>query len=344
MLRLRVHGPDDLRLEERDDPVPQSNDVVVRVKACGICGTDLLYGKAGASMRSGAPLPLGHEASGIVASVGRNVKGLVPGMRVVLNPMARAARFGGSPDHIIGNGSPEGAFGEALLVIDAVLGEDLMVLPEGITFEQAALVDPLAVALHAIRRGGAIPGEKVVIYGAGPIGLAAILWLRDIGITDIVSIDLSPERLARAREMGARATIDAALEDVSARLAELHGHLEQIDQPVTGTDLFIDLAGGSGVVETIIRMAKARARVVIVAVHHQPAAIPLDTVLMKELLILGAAGYPTEFREVVDKLPALTAELDMLISDRFPFRQVHDAFEMARHRESAKVMVTFDEC
>jgi len=341
MQRLRVHAPGDLRLEDRADPEPGPNDVVVRTMACGICGTDLIYRKAGSLTRDGEPLPLGHEASGIVASIGARVVGLRPGMRVILNPMARAMRTDGSPDCIIGNGAPEGAFGQSFLVADARLGEDLIEMPAGIDFEQAALTDPLGVALHAIRRGQAEPGHKVAIYGAGPIGLAAILWLRRLGIEDVVSIDLSAARLDRARQIGARATIDASSEDVAQRLASLHGPVRQQSLDLVGTDLFIDLAGGAGVIPAMIAMARIHARIVIVAVHHEPEPISLETVLLKELTITSAAGYPTELPEVVAALPELASQLAPFISHRFPFARIHDAFATAGTPESAKVMVTF---
>jgi len=341
MKTLCIHGPDDIRLDDRPEPVAGARDVVVRTRACGICGTDVIAVRAGSRRVNGEPQPLGHEVAGVVASVGSAVSDVRRGMRVVVNPMAKVVEHGAPASEVIGCGGTEGAFGRDFLVRNARLGEDLLELPDKVPFEHASLADPLGVAAHAIARGNAKPGDRVVVFGAGPIGLAAVVWLRRKSITDIVSIDLHDGRLTRARALGATATINAKREDVRARLAELHGGSTFMGVPVVGTDLFIELAGGAGVIQQIIDICRPEARAVVVAVHHGLEPINFEMMLIKELTISTAMGYPTELPEVVAALPELSRQLDTIISHRFSFDRIIEAFSVAGTNESSKVLVTF---
>jgi (R,R)-butanediol dehydrogenase/meso-butanediol dehydrogenase/diacetyl reductase len=342
MQSLYIHGSKDIRLDERPAPVAGDYDVVLRTQACGVCGTDIIAVRAGTRRLDGSPMPLGHEVSAVVDTVGMKVTGIRPGMRVVLDPMAKVVARGVAASEVIGCGGSEGAFGRTFLVRDAVLGADILELPPQVSFAHAALTDPLGVAAHAIARGQAKAGERVVVFGAGPIGLAAVIWLRRIGVTNIVSIDMHEGRLKRARALGAAATIDASREDVLERLSDAHGASRHMGVPVVGTDLFIELAGGTGVIQRIIDIGAPQARLVIVAVHHGLEPINFEMLLIKELVITSAIGYPTELPEVVAALPELTHKLDIIISHRFPFGQVFDAFAVAGTGESSKVLVTFD--
>src|ERR1700742_1930573 len=152
---LNIHGVDDVRLDPIESPRPGHSDVVVQVKACGVCGSDLTYIKIGGIHRKpGGVTPIGHEAAGEVITVGSNVTGVLVGQHVVINPMM-------TPSYI-GSGGPEGAFTEELLVRDARVGDSLLPIPEDLPFEIAALAEPLAVALHGVNRSQAKPGDKIV--------------------------------------------------------------------------------------------------------------------------------------------------------------------------------------
>ena len=189
---LNIHEVDDARLDEVAVPEPGSKDVLVDVKACGICGSDLTYIKIGGIMRPpGGVTPLGHEAAGEVIYVGEQVEGIELGQRVVINPMMTPS--------MIGSGGPEGAFTEQLLVQDARVGDSLLPIADNLPYEIAALAEPLAVALHGVNRAQVKPGDRVVVFGCGPIGLGMVLWLLDRGIEDVIALDLSEERLELAR-------------------------------------------------------------------------------------------------------------------------------------------------
>lgn len=194
--QLRVHRPDVLGLDEVPRPTPGPRDVLVRVVVCGICGTDLGYLATGGLRGSGEqPMPLGHELSGVIGSIGDEVEDLRPGMRVVVNP----------DDDAIGNGGPEGGFCHTVLVRNARSGRNIHLVPDNLNLELAALVEPLSVSLHGVNRARVKPGSKVVVYSAGMIGLGVLFNLRRRGVRDIVVVDRQEFRLDLARRLGARA-------------------------------------------------------------------------------------------------------------------------------------------
>jgi (R,R)-butanediol dehydrogenase / meso-butanediol dehydrogenase / diacetyl reductase len=332
---LNIHGENDVRLDPADPPLPGNSDVVVKVKACGVCGSDLTYIKIGGIHRKpGGVTPIGHEAAGEVITVGSNVKGVSVGQRVVINPMQ-------TPSYI-GSGGPEGAFTEELLVRDAKVGDSLLPIPDDLPFEIAALTEPLAVALHGVNRAQAKAGDKVVVFGCGPIGLGMILWLLDRGVKDVVALDVFPERLERALALGARAVINPAKENVRARLLELHGSARVFSRECVGTDAYIDAAGAPSILSDVIGMAKYQARLVITAAYMKPVEIDLGAMLTTEMTITTAVGYPNEMPDVIASLPRLRGPARSLISHRYPFGQIIDAIGMAGTPASAKVMVQFD--
>jgi 2-desacetyl-2-hydroxyethyl bacteriochlorophyllide A dehydrogenase len=329
---LNIHGVGDVRLDPREAPQAGDNDVVVRVKACGICGSDLSYIKMGGIMRQeGGVTPIGHEAAGEVAAVGAAVKDVQVGQRVIINPMQTST--------FIGSGGPEGAFTEEVLVGNPVPGDTLLPIPDGVSYEVAALTEPLAVALHGVNRAQAKAGDKVVVFGCGPIGLGMVLWLVDRGVTEVVALDISDERLARAKALGAKAVINPSKENVRERLMELHGQARILNRDAVGTDAFIDAAGAPSIVNEVIGMAKFQARFVITAAYMKPIEVNLGAMLTTEMTITTAVGYPTEMGDVVAALPRLKDKAASLISHRYPLDQVIEALGVAGTAQSAKVMI-----
>ena len=332
---LNIHEVNDVRLDPIDRPTPGPDDVVVKVKACGICGSDLTYIKIGGIMRKpGGVTPIGHEAAGEVLAVGNAVPGVEVGQRVVINPM--------NTPSAVGSGGPEGAFTEELLVRGARIGDSLLPFPDDIPYEIAALTEPLAVALHGVNRSEAKPGDKVVVFGCGPIGLAMVIWLVDRGVTDVVAIDLADERLERAKELGARATLNPTKENIRDRLIELHGEARILNRNAAGTDAYIDAAGGPSIISEVIGMAKWHSRLVVTAAYMKPVEFPVGMMLTSELTITTAVGYPTEMPDVIAALPRLKEKVGSLISHRYPFDQVIEALDVAGTPQSAKVMIEFE--
>tara|TARA_R110002110_G_scaffold90974_2_gene236472 strand:+ start:20236 stop:21246 length:1011 start_codon:yes stop_codon:yes gene_type:complete len=334
MKAIMLHGPDDLRIDDVPDPVPNPNDVVIRLAACGICGTDLSFAAVGGMLGpSDTPMALGHELSGTIAAIGNNVTHLAQGQRVVVNPT--------SESNMIGSGGA-GGFADFLLVRDVAPGEHVFPIPDSLTFEEAALTEPLSVALHGVNRAGVGPGSRVAVFGAGPIGLGVILFLRQRGVEDIVVFDMSEQRLERARTLGAKAALNPANVDVRQSLGEAHGAGTLYGWPVVHTDTFIEVSGAARVIPDAIAMAPLHSKLVVIAVHHEPVPVDFQTALAKEMTFTTSLAYPTEFNDVLELLIARKLDVEPMISHRYTFDQFMEAFATARDKErSAKVMVTF---
>ena len=330
MKQVNVHGPDDVRLDEVEDPRAGPRDAVVRVSACGICGTDLRYVRLGGlAGPTPQPMPLGHELSGVIESVGGEVSGLAVGDRVVLNPTAAG--------NMVGNGGPEGGFAPLLRVRNAESGSNLFRVPDALPDHLAALAEPLGVGMNAVNRLDAKPRDKVAVFGAGPIGLASIAALRDRGVEDVVAVDLSPRRLAIAAELGARATVNAGEEDPWKRLRALHGEEPVMGAPMAGTDAYVEASGAAPVIPQILQHAKAEARLAVVALHGE---VPVNVllVMMKQLVIRGAMEYPEDYRDSLDLLERW--DLSAMVTHRFPLERFHEALAVARDPNAGgKVMI-----
>jgi L-iditol 2-dehydrogenase len=330
-----VTGPGTAEVCDAPQPEAGPKDVLVRMRACGICGSDAFYIAIGGVPPRQGDMPLGHEPAGEVAVVGSEVTGIAVGDHVVINPMA-------APSGIIGNGGASGALADYLLVENAVRGTSLEVVPDHIPWEVAALNEPMAVARHGANRCKAKPGDKVVVFGAGPVGLGAVLAFKALGASHVVVADLIPARLDKAMQIGADAVINSADEDVVARLIELHGDGDAMFPGKAGTDVYLDAAGAKPVVEVALAAAKKGATLGIVGVHKEPVPIEFTNVMSNELTIVGSMGYPDEIFEVTRDLIANWQKYALIVSHTVPFADVGQALELARTPGAAdKVVVTF---
>lgn len=333
---LCVHGPGDIRVDDMAAPCAGARDVVIRTATIGICGSDLGYIAAGGvTGPADKPIPLGHELCGTVAQIGSDVQGFAVGERVIINPMFNS----------IGNGGPEGGFAGQLLVRDVVSHPDsLLRMPESLSAEGGALAEPLAVALHAVNRSEAKPGDKVAIFGGGTIGLAVLAVLKRRGVDDVVLFDLSALRRERAMVLGARAALDPREQPAAVALTRLHGELALFRKSVVATGIFFDAAGAPGLIEDIIAMAPAGATAIAVAVPKKPVVVNFGTVLTKELTLRGSLAYPSEFPEALQLL-AEGFDLSPIVTHRFQGAEVLQAFATAaKPDEAIKVLVSYDAC
>lgn len=307
-------------------------DVVVDVAACGICGSDLSYIRMGGlAGPNGEPMPLGHEFAGVVREVGPAVGGVTVGQRVVVHP-------GDDELGRIGNGSPEGGLAESVLVREAARGGRLFTVPEGMPLDVAALAEPVAVGMHAVEQADVAVGDKVAVFGCGPIGLAAIARLADLGCAEVVGIDPSTTRRDLARKLGAAHAIDPSEQSPWRELARIHGSAALTYGRAPATDVFIEASGSDAVLTGIIDRAGRGARISVVALHYTPVAVNFVNVLMKELTIRGSMEYPTRFADAIDLLAR--RDLSAMITDRFPLGRIEQALALlADSRECGKVLI-----
>ncbi|MFE7978929.1 zinc-binding dehydrogenase [Streptomyces shenzhenensis] len=344
MKSVQTAGTNQVDVVDVDRPAPGPKDALVRVRACGVCGTDVAFlhmGGMPARAHLGGdlvPIPLGHEPAGEVVEVGADVTGLKAGDRVVVNPQD-------APTGIIGCGGRYGGMSEYLLIENAEVGKNVAVFPDTVPFDVASLNEPMAVARHAVNRSQAKPTDKVVVFGAGPIGLGAAIWLKLRGVEHVVVADIVPSRLEKALAVGADAVLNSAEEDVTARLTELHGEAANaLGQPRPGTDIYIDAAGAAAVFNTVVDNAKWHAKLVMVAVQKKGSGIDLGGMLRSELTLIASQGYPTEIFEVTPDLVEHRSRFARLISHRVPFTEVERAYALALTPGAAeKVVVTFDD-
>lgn len=328
---VRVHAVDDVRLDTVPKPAVGADDILVQVALCGICGSDLGYIAMG-GLGLTRPMPLGHELVGTVAALGELVQHLSVGDRVVINPMAAG--------NSIGNGGPEGAFTPFLLVRGVAADHDAALkIPDSLSLEQAAMIEPLSVALHGCHQGQATAGDQAVIFGAGPIGLCSAICLKYLGLENIVVVDTSDYRLAAAERIGA-IPCKAGDADVASFLMARHGQAELMGMPLPATDIYLEATGATPVFEQIVNTAKTGARVVVLGLHKQPVQLDLANLLLRELNIVGSMAYPDEFPEVIAMLASGQVDVDPLISHRFPLTRFGDALAQARKtNEAIKVMI-----
>ena len=330
-----VTGPGVADVVEVDRPAIGPNDVLVRMRACGICGSDAFYITIGGIPPRHGHTPLGHEPAGEIVEIGADVVGIAVGDHVVINPMA-------APSGIIGNGGATGALADYLLIENAVRGASLEIIPDHIPWEVAALNEPMAVARHGVNRCKPKPSDKVVVFGAGPIGLGATLAFKSVGVSHLVVADLIPARLDKALQIGADAVINSVEEDVMQRLIELHGEGESMFPGKAGTDIYLDAAGVPAVINTALAAAKKGATLAVVGVHKEPVPVEFVNLMSNEITIVGSMGYPDEIFEVTKDLVANWEKYALIVSHTVPFDNVGEALELASTPGAAdKVVVTF---
>jgi (R,R)-butanediol dehydrogenase / meso-butanediol dehydrogenase / diacetyl reductase len=317
-------------IEDVPDPTAGPRDVVLDVKACGICGSDLHTYVAAQLAQPGQVM--GHEFSGEVVDVGAEVDGIAVGDRLTglpIQPCGECPRCREGSRHLcevwtqrsIGYGLP-GAFAERLRIPDATLGDNVHRLPDELTFEDGALVEPLAVAVHAVGRTDVRPTDTAVVLGFGTIGLQVAQVLLARGVKRVIGADLSPLRLEVAQELGV-----AASDDVAAG-----GEV----------DLVFEATGAPALVQRAIDIVRPGGTVVIIALYEQTAEIAPTLVVQKELTLRGSAIYtPAEFAEAIDLLASGRVRSGPLITHRHALDELGDAFEAQLDKDAAiKVMVS----
>jgi len=328
----RIHAADDLRLDLTRPPKCGADDLVVRVSECGICGSDLGYLAMGGLLGPGKPMAIGHELWGFVSETGANVTHVVPGDRVVVQPMCN--------DNKIGNGGSEGGFSPYLLVRNAALDPgSTPKLPAELPQAYGALVEPLAVAQHGANRVAARADDKAVIYGAGPIGLSLLQVLKYRGLSDIAVVDMSERRLQVAGTIGA-VPLRGDDSQLLPKLLELHGSASFFGMPMPGSTVWFEATGVRTVFESIVNSAGPGSRICLTGVHKEPATVDLTMLLAREISIIAAMGYDREFEEVIAMLQSGEIDPAVMVTHHFPLSDIRAAFAMARDPANAiKVVI-----
>ncbi|WP_263416475.1 L-idonate 5-dehydrogenase [Terriglobus albidus] len=327
-----IHGPLDLRVEERAVPEVGKAQVAVRLGAGGICGSDLHYfhdGRVG-SFEVRQPMVLGHEVAGTVVAVGESVTELQAGTRVAVNParpclacreclsgranLCTDVRFYGSAarfPHV------DGAFSEVFIAEES----QCVAISDQLPFSVAACAEPLAVALHAVRRAGNLLGKRVLITGSGPIGLLTILCAKLAGAFEVTVTDQLDEPLSKAQLFGASRVVNITRE----RLVE------------DGFDVAIEAAGAIAALTTCLQHVRPGGRVV------QLGSLPLTTteslrlptLVTREIELVGSFRFYEEYRMAVALLESRSIDLSPILTAEVPLERSIEAFNLASDRRRA---------
>jgi threonine dehydrogenase-like Zn-dependent dehydrogenase len=323
----------------RDDvpePVPESGQVLVGVRACGICGSDLHFAAhadevvamtaqvaadaGGMGVDLNSDVYMGHEFSAEVLEAGPDTGTHPPGTLVTSIPVLLSAK---GVEPIVYSNSTLGGYAERMLLSAPLL----LPIPDGLDLKHAALTEPMAVGLHAVNKSNIAPGETALVLGCGPIGIAIIAALRARGVETIVASDFSPKRRELATAMGARQTLDAA-----------QGSPFDTVKPA----VVFEAVGVPGIIDDVLRRARPGARLVVAGVCMQPDTVHPFFAIAKEINVQFSLAYtPDEFAESLRALAEGEIDVTPLITGEVDLDGVGAAFdELADPERHCKILVT----
>lgn len=329
------------RLVYTDVPDPEMgpDEVLIEVRACGICGSDV-HGMDGSTGRRRPPIVMGHEASGVIAAVGVEVSGWEVGDRVTFDStvycgrchFCRQGRMNLCDERrVLGVSCDEyrqdGAFAELVAVPERVLYR----IPDELSFEHAAMVEPLSVAVHGVERIPVSLGDTAVVVGAGVIGLLAVQALRAAGCGTIISVDLEADRLDLARRLGADVGLKADECDVIAEVRRHSGG--------RGADVAFEAVGVPAAVQTAIECLRKGGSAALVGNVTPAVELPLQVVVAREITLYGSAAARGEHPACLDMIARGAVKLDPLISATAPLSEGAAWFERLYKREAGLVKV-----
>jgi L-iditol 2-dehydrogenase len=315
-----------------ETPMPQfgPEEVLVAVKACGICGSDV-HGMDGSTGRRRPPIIMGHEAAGMIAEVGSEVVVWKPGDRVTFDSTVYCGQCGYCREgrinlcdnrQVLGVSCEEyrrdGAFAEYVVVPQRTLYR----LPAGLPFEQAAFVEPLSIAVHAARRSGLKSGETAVVVGAGMIGLMQIQVLRALGASRIIAVDLADEKLQMAARLGATETENAK---------ESRGDYN--------VDHAFEAVGLGATVDLAMRSVRKGGSVTLVGNVSPKIEWPLQLAVTRELTIYGSCASAGEYPQCLDLMASRAVDVRPLISGIVPLNDGAEWFARLHNREPGLLKV-----
>ncbi|PPF81297.1 Zn-dependent alcohol dehydrogenase [Subtercola sp. Z020] len=334
MLSATYEGPRTVATTEYRPVPPAEGEVQIAVAFVGLCGTDLHVYHGDMAGRVSAPAVLGHEMSGVVVALGSGVSDVAVGDQVTVMPLSWdgtcPACLAGNT-HICQNLDFIGVdTSGALQQRWNVPAGAVIPLPAGLGLQDAALTEPVAVAVHDVRRSGLGAGDSVVVIGAGPIGTLISLVARTEG-AHVTVIELDAERRRQVEELGFD-TLDAARSDLVEEITAKTGG--------AGADVVFEVSGSAAGAATATSYAKVRGTVVIVAIHPQPRPLDLHRVFWRELRILGARVYQrTDFERALELLTAGEIPTGLLITQVFELADVASAFEALAGGTGMKLLV-----
>lgn len=346
MLAAVYHDVGEMRLEEVPRPTISDEEALLRVRAASICGTDLrIYSSGHFKIPPGTSRILGHEFAGEVAAVGSMVKSLTPGMRIAIAPNIGC---GVCEQCIRGNNhlcptyeafgiSFDGAFSEYMLIPkEAIRQGNIVPLPEGVSFEEAALNEPFSCCYNGSRACRIGPGDSVLIVGAGPIGIMHLFLASLSGASKVIISEMIEERLSKALELGADLAINPTKEDLPAAIGEATDG--------RGVDVIIVATPSSAAQEQALELAAPQGRINFFGGLPQGREFinfNSNRVHYKQLVVTGTTGSSNyQYRKSMKIIASERVDLSPLITACFPLSEVEEAFKLAVSKKAMKVLIT----
>ena len=339
MKSLVLEGPGRLALRETPTPPVGPRDVLVKVSACGICGSDV-HGYDGSTGRRIPPLIMGHEAAGTVAQVGGQVTGFRAGDRVTFDSTVScgACEFCAFGEvnlcrhrQVLGVSCSEyrrqGAFAEYVAIPEHIV----YALPDALSFEQGAMIEAVSIAVHAAKLTPIRPGDTAVVFGAGMIGLLAMQVLRSYGCARIIAVELDPSRLASALKMGADFAFPANSTTIAEQIAEVSGG--------DGPAVVVEAVGLPASVNAAIRTVRKGGCVTLIGNLAPHVEIPLQAVVTRQIRLQGSCASAGEYPECIELMACGKVRVDPLISAVAPLSEGPDWFDRLYRREAGLVKV-----
>ncbi len=329
--------PNEMAVIDVPRPIAGPGEVVLKVHNCGICGSDLHAVQYGFGMPPDSVM--GHEFCGEIVELGPQVSGYAIGDRVTSLPYIGCdtceqcvAGHGMHCEKIrgLGLGQLPGAYAEYVMCG----AKSLFRLPDNLSSQLGALVEPLSVGLHGVNRSGLGAGAACVVMGAGPIGLATLLWCKAKGAQTIIVSELAAGRTELARRLGATEVVNPTIKDPAERMRELTGR---------GPDLVFECIGVKSTLESAIQMVATLGRVVVLGVCMEPDEITPVRCIFKEITVTFVLGYnDAEFQETIDALATGKIDPRPMVTDVIGVDQVPEMFQALRKPGGrAKVIVEF---
>lgn len=335
MRQVVVNSTEDVRVEEVPRPGPPGpGEVVVASRLVGICGSDI-HAAAGHHPFIDRPYRPGHEVVGVVTEVGPGVSDLGPGDRVVLEPSlvcgqcrrCREGRYNICENLAVVGCQTPGGMADAF----TVRRDRLHKLPADMSDEVAALVEPLATPVHAVRLAGVGPGSRVAVLGAGPIGLLVLVAARHAGAEVVVVTDVMREKLGRARRLGATDALRADDPEL----------VERATATLQGADVVFDCVARESSMAQAVELLVKGGTVVVVGVPAGPVTVPLHVVQDREIAVLGSLMYVrSDVEQAIELLASGAVPADRLITATFPLERAGEAFAAASDPQQVKVLVS----
>ncbi len=338
MKALLLTAPSQLDLVDFPDPAPADGEVLVRVRACGICGSDI-HGWDGSTGRRRPPLIMGHEASGEIAAIGPGVTRWKKGDRVTFDSTifcgecayCRAGQVNLCDNRrVVGVSPPEyrqhGAFAEYVALPTRIL----YAVPDQLTYAQAAMIEPVSIAIHAVQRVKIAPTDTAVVVGSGMIGLFVIQALRWAGAARIIAVDLEENRLALARELGATDTINSGAGDPVAEIMRLTGG--------RGADLAFEVVGISPTLNLALAALRRGGSAVLVGNLSAKTDFPMQAVVTRELSVLGTCSSAGEYPVCLDLIARGIIRVEPMISAVAPLTEGVEWFKRLSAKDGGKYM------